>query len=983
MRASLQNPPSTPQASEELVDELTHGLRETARSVVPWFLEQMPRMYFQDTDHTTQLNHLRAIIATKASGRPLELTLRSEDGTQLTSMRPSNYPGVLADLVSQLPMDQPLRAAKIHTAGDGSLVLDTFEFGHRELFNPNDAKQALKLRQTIDYAATHAPDWSPTQIADYFKNCTAEYVLTITPLRITSHRQLCKQVSGTDSGVVSLEQESDPTQSRITIAVGNITTRIMLERTARRLSKDSISVLRAYLDTIEDPGNGVLTIVGFVVQGPDGKAIDPSSEIWRRAKKDLERIKWYDNRTLDLAYRNWSLGLDRAEAMIALCSLVHQVLVKANPYAFARERLFSGVERALPQSTQIVDLLMARFNPTGAISDGEFLKRAGEIDADIDVKVGTEDIRTMLHAMVEALRHTLRTNFFLPHRYALVLRIDPKFLKTEERPELPYGSFFVHGRGFNGFHNRFQDIARGGLRVVKPSTLEQHAREAERLFDEVYALSYAQHLKNKDIPEGGAKAAILLEPDGEVNRSVKAFVDSLLDLITPEPSTKRVIVDRLGYEELIYLGPDENITPEHIEWIVDRAKKRGYGMPNAFMSSKPGAGINHKVYGVTSEGVNVFLNVALRARGFDPTARPFTVKITGGPDGDVAGNMIKILHRDYGDNARIVGIADGSGCGEDPDGLNVGELLRLVDKSLPIGDFDRTKLGARGRVVTINDPDGVPLRNTMHNRVIADAFVTGGGRPNTIHGKNWKDFLTSEGVPSSGIIVEGANLFLTPEARQSLSEAGCLIIKDSSANKCGVICSSYEISACMLVSEAEFLAMKSVYVEQVLGKLRELARREALLLMSEHRRHPQVALPDASTTLSKVANRAAVAIEAGISGWSDSDQQLARQLVLDHLPKVLLERVGDRLWTLLPKAYTNWMMAKSLAMRMVYREGIEFLETVPSNAIAELAVWYLRQDRETNKLVGEIASSNLAHKDRIAELISRAGTRAALLDAEA
>ncbi len=981
MRASLKSPDSQSDKAEPLVEELTLGLRDTARSVVPWFLQQMPRMYFQDTDHETQLSHLRAIIAAKASGRPLEFTLKSEDGLQLTSMRPTSYAGVLADLVAQLPMDPPLRAAKIHTAHDGSLVLDTFEFGHRELFNPDDPKQALKLRQTIDYAARHNPDWSPEAISDHFRHCTAEYVHTITPLRIAAHWQLYRQVSGTDSCVVSLEQESDPTQSRITIAVGNITTRVMLERCARRLSKDSINIHRAYLDTIEDPGNGAITIVGFVVNGPDGKALDPSTDAWQSVRHDLQRIKWYDQRTLDLAYRNWSLGLDRAEALIALGNLVHQVLVKSNPYAFARERIFSGIERSLPQAIQAVDLLIARFNPTHPLRDDEFLRRADELDSEIDSKVGTEDIRTILHCVVEALRCTYRTNYFVPRRYALAFRLNPQLLVNDERPELPYGVFFVHGRGFNGFHARFQDIARGGLRVVKPSSLEQHGREAERLYDEVYALAFAQQLKNKDIPEGGAKAAVLTEPDGEITRSVKSFVDSLLDLITPDPVTRRSIVDRFGTEELIYLGPDENITPEHIVWIVNRAGQRGYGMPMAFMSSKPGAGINHKVYGVTSEGVNVFLNVALRSRGFDPTARPFTVKITGGPDGDVAGNMIKILNRDYAEKARIVGIADGSGCGEDPDGLSHSELLRLVDKSLPIAEFDRSKLGPRGRIVTVNDPDGVPMRNTMHNRVIADAFVTGGGRPNTIHGKNWRDYLTADGRPSSSIIVEGANLFLTPEARRELSARDCLIIKDSSANKCGVICSSYEISACMLVSEEEFLEMKTVYVDQVLQKLRELARREALLLMSEHRRHPQVPLPDASTTLSKVANRSALSIFNAIASWSPADLQLARTLVTEHLPKVLLSRVGERLWTALPPAYLNWMMAKSLAMRMVYVEGIEFLETVPPEAVPGLALWYLRQDMETARLVNEVQESNLPHKDRIRELLARAGTRAAMLDA--
>ena len=39
---------------------------------------------------------------------------------------------------------------------------------------------------------------------------------------------------------------------------------------------------------------------------------------------------------------------------------------------------------------------------------------------------------------------------------------------------------------------------------------------------------------------------------------------------------------------------------------------------------------------------------ALRAIGLRPTEEPWTVKLTGGPDGDVAGNMINILHRDYG-----------------------------------------------------------------------------------------------------------------------------------------------------------------------------------------------------------------------------------------------------------------------------------------------------------------------------------------------
>ena len=187
------------------------------------------------------------------------------------------------------------------------------------------------------------------------------------------------------------------------------------------------------------------------------------------------------------------------------------------------------------------------------------------------------------------------------------------------------------------------------------------------------------------------------------------------------------------------------------------------------MSSKPKAGINHKEYGVTSEGVNVYLEVALRrALGIDPKNQPFTIKMTGGPNGDLAGNEIKILVREYGDNAKIVGLADHSGCAEDPNGLDHEELLRLVRSDLSISEFDETKLSQSGELYLVNTDEGIKMRNTMHFRVEADAFIPAGGRPNTIDALNFKSFLKEDGTPSSPLIVEGANLFLTKEARENL-----------------------------------------------------------------------------------------------------------------------------------------------------------------------------------------------------------------------
>ncbi len=960
-----------------LVEDLVESFRGGAEEIVPWFAAQMPPMYFQDTDRASQLAHLRAIIAAKASGRPIDLTLRNEDGRQVTLIKNANYPGILAELVAQLPMDRSLRAAKIHSTFDGTLVLDTFVFGDPEPFDSRDERQAAKLRDTIRYAQEQKLDWTPDQISSYFAGCSAEYVLTCTPLRVAAHWSLYRRVSGSDGTVIELESESHPTMSRIVVVVENSRTRTTLERAARILARHGISIHRAYLDIVRDGKGGSVTFVGFVVQGADGRSLDRSGEVWKRVSEDLRRIKWVDDRALDLSARHKGLAIDRAEAFVALSHLAHQVLVPLNRYFWTRERIRGLAEESMPVALAIVDLFLARFNPWEPLLDAAFEARRATIGSDI-ARQPSEMHRLVLAKMLEGVASTLRTNYYLADRFALCLRIDPSFLVNAERPETPYATFFVHGRGFDGFHNRFQDIARGGLRVIRTASPVQHTRESERLFDEVYGLSWAQQLKNKDIPEGGAKAAILLEPGATVDRCVKAFVDSVLDLIVQVPEVRERVIDRFGQQELVYLGPDENITPAHIEWIVERARRRGYAMPTAFMSSKPGAGINHKVYGVTSEGVNVFLEIALKARGIDPRRERFTVKITGGPDGDVAGNMMRILERDYGRNAVIVGVGDGSGSGEDPDGLDHGELMRLFREGLPIASFDRSKLSGKGRIASIEEPEGAQLRNTLHNRLVTDAFVPGGGRPSTIHEGNWQEFLQPDGTPSTKVISEGANLFLTPGAREELAKRGVTIIKDSSANKCGVICSSYEISACMVLSDDEFLSIKDAYVEQVLERLRALARVEGEFLMRAAKTHPSMSLPRISVELSKVINGSAAAIAAGVPEWPAEDRELAKEMVRDHLPKVLFDFAGDRVWTALPKSYQNWIVANRLASGIAYREGMDFFDGCSPAEISELARRYMKSDLANRAIVAKVRASNLDDREHIAELLERGGARAGI-----
>ncbi len=810
------------------------------------------------------------------------------------------------------------------------------------------------------------------------RGASADHVRTVTPLRAVRSWLRFREVSGTDDTLVELEPETDAHISRVVITVGNANPRRIFQRCAAHFGRRNVDIRGAYLDVFPDGGNGFVNMLSFLVQSPERTALDPNSAFWRDLSGELARIKWLSDAAFELAGEIASIGLIRAEIIVGLASLAHQVLITRNPHGFTHERLLRVSKRYHGLSTAIADLLVERSSPTAPLSDETFAARYQAIDDRIDREVDREDARTMLDTMLQVVKATYKTNLHRPQRYGFALRLDPQLLARPDHAELPYGVFFVHARGFDGLHVRFRDIARGGVRVVRPHNAEQLTHESDRLFDEVYNLASAQQMKNKDIPEGGAKAVIVAAPEISTSRAVKGFVDGLLDLIVTEPSTQRQVLDRFGKPEVIYLGPDENITPEHIEWIVARARKRGYGLPSAFMSSKPGAGINHKEYGVTSEGVTVFLDVALRTVGIDPSRQNFTVKLTGGPDGDVAGNEIKILHRDYGERAQIVGIADGSGSAEDPDGLSHAELLRLVERSAPIAEFDRKHLGPKGRVVSVTEPDGVKLRNTLHNRVVADAFIPAGGRPKTIHEANWQEYLLADGKPSSRVIIEGANIFITPAARQRLGEAGVLIVKDSSANKCGVICSSYEISACMILDESEFLANKPQFVAEVLDKLRLLARREAELLFREHARNPAVLLPELSTKLSKVLNRTADAITQHLPHLNEDEQALTQQIIRGHLPPVLVALAGERIFTKLPPAYARSIVASALSTDIVYREGLDYLATLPEAELGQFALRYLKQENATRRLVALVEKAPLEEKALLTRILAQAGTRVAL-----
>ncbi len=549
--------------------------------------------------------------------------------------------------------------------------------------------------------------------------------------------------------------------------------------------------------------------------------------------------------------------------------------------------------------------------------------------------VSSEIERHILEALITFNQSVMKTNFFKKEKVCLSFRLEPSFLNPVDYPEKPFGIFFLVGKGFRGFHIRFRDIARGGIRLVRSPSQNDYDLNSDFIFDENYNLARTQQSKNKDIPEGGAKGTILLNMDyiaaGE--SLFRHYIDGLLDLLLPHPE----IVDLYGKEEILFLGPDEG-TADLMDWAAEHARYRGYRYWRAFTTGKKPelGGVPHDTYGMTTEGIHRYVTDTLRA--LDLKEDKIAKFQTGGPDGDLGSNEI-LISRD-----RTLAVVDGSGVIYDPKGLERKELKRLARRRQTVDRFNRKKLSRRGFFVGVGERDahlpdgtivlnGTDFRNRFHfyPGLAADLFIPCGGRPRAIGIGNWREFFNEKGVPRARIIVEGANLFITQEARLRLEEQGVILFKDASANKGGVTSSSLEVLASLALKDDEFARLMTVpeggrepafrkkYIEEIIGIIRRNASAEFGVLWRERAAsgRPLSVLSDLlSDTINRVTDKV-------YSSGLITDSELCQSVLRRHLPRTLIKRVGVKtLMKRLPKAYLKAVFAAALASSFVYDKGL-------------------------------------------------------------
>lgn len=107
---------------------------------------------------------------------------------------------------------------------------------------------------------------------------------------------------------------------------------------------------------------------------------------------------------------------------------------------------------------------------------------------------------------------------------------------------------------------------------------------------------------------------------------------------------------------------------------------------------------------------------------------------------------------------------------------------------------------------------------TLVTKLTVTLYDVEDGSSDSIDSANWRNMIGVDGAVRNRLIIEAVSNFISLEAQSHLSAHNILIIQDSSATKCGVVCSSYEILAGMLVDESRFLQLKNDYVAEVIDR---------------------------------------------------------------------------------------------------------------------------------------------------------------------
>jgi glutamate dehydrogenase (NAD(P)+) len=261
--------------------------------------------------------------------------------------------------------------------------------------------------------------------------------------------------------------------------------------------------------------------------------------------------------------------------------------------------------------------------------------------------------------------------------------------------------------------------------------------------EECIRLARAMTLKNSaaGLAHGGGKSVLWGDP-----RMPRAGKERLI----------RAFAHALRNEQDYIFGPDMGTDEACMAWIKDEIG-RSVGLPAAM------GGIPLDEIGATGWGLSHAADVAARHCGLALEGARMAIQGFGA----VGKHTARFLHQK---GARLVAASDTMGTVHDPAGLDVAQLIALKKAGNSLRDYHAGEKLDRDAVIDIECDIWIPA-----------------ARPDVVREDN-------VGRLKTRLVLQGANIPLSPGAEQALHDRGVLVVPDFIANAGGVICAAMEYS---------------------------------------------------------------------------------------------------------------------------------------------------------------------------------------------
>ena len=140
------------------------------------------------------------------------------------------------------------------------------------------------------------------------------------------------------------------------------------------------------------------------------------------------------------------------------------------------------------------------------------------------------------------------------------------------------------------------------------------------------------------------------------------------------------------------------------------------------------------------------------------------------------------------------------------------------------------------------------------------------------------------------------------------------------------------------------------------------------------------ALPVISQRVSNAINLTTDAIALELEGISDRETEDLLPLFKEHLPQTISNIAFQDVRNTVPAEYIKNAISSCLASKLVYKEGCNFINSLPKERLARTAMEYVAKEKEISMLQDALQETDMEEdeKNAIMEILKTGGVRTAL-----